>query len=122
MQLLKFFPILLFLFFTNCNPDQTASKYIVTTKVQIKSGEIDKVLQLFKETNPDLVKDQSDWVKAVFSKNEKASTVMVQAYWKSKASYLKFSASSEFQNTMKGFRQYFNGKPDVEINEILFEM
>ena len=98
------------------------SKYIVTTKVQIKSGEIDNVLELFKDTNPELVKDQSDWVKAIFSKNEESNSVVVQAYWKNKESYLKFSKSDKFQKTMQNFGKYFNSKPQVEINEILFEM
>ena len=122
MNKLRFLLIILFLPFLSCNQDQENPKYIVTTKVQIKNGEIEKVLELFKDTNPKLVKNQTDWVKAVFSKNDKSNTVMVQAYWKSEKSYLNFSRSSEFQNTMKGFGQYFIGKPNIEISEILFEM
>ena len=106
----------------SCNSSKADSKYLVTTKVPIKEGEIDKVLKLFIDTNPALVKDQQDWVKAVFSKNEETSTVMVQAYWKSKESYLKFNQSKKFQETMKGFGKHFKGKPAVEINEILFQM
>jgi len=108
--------------FFSCKQDQENPKYIVTTRVQIKDGEIDKVLELFKDTNPELVKDQTDWVKAVFSKNEETNTVVVQAYWKKKESYLNFSSSPDFQKTMKEFGQYFMGRPDIEINEILFEM
>ena len=118
-----FFSALLFLFMISCNNNNdVASKYLVTTKVPIKDGEIEEVLQLFKDTNPELVKDQTDWVKAVFSKNEETSTVMVQAYWKSKAAYLAFSKSKKFQETMKRFGKHFKGKPEVEINEILFQM
>lgn len=98
------------------------SKYIVTTKVQIKPGEVNNVLELFKNTNPELVEGQSDWVKAIFSKNEESNSVTVQAYWKNKNSYIKFSRSDKFQKTMQNFGPYFSGKPQVEINEILFEM
>ena len=121
MQILKYL-IIFSLIFAGCSSDSSASKYIVTTRVQIKAGEIDKVLQLFKDTNPALVKNQTDWVKAIFSKNSETNTVIVQAYWKSKASYLTFSKSNEFQNTMKKFGKYFAGKPEIEINEILFRM
>ena len=107
---------------TNCNANHTESKYLVATKVSIKEGATEQVLALFKATNPGLVKDQSDWVKAVFSKNAETNTVMVQAYWKDKESYLKFSQSKGFKETMKGFGKYFNGKPEVKINEILFQM
>ena len=118
----KLFYALIFFTLASCNDKMNESKYIVTTKVQIKPGEINNVLELFKNTNPDLVKDQSDWVKAVFSKNEASSFVKVQAYWKNKESYIKFSSSDKFQNTMQRFGKYFNGKPEVDINEILFVM
>lgn len=122
MRHLIVIPIIVSFFAISCNQNQQMPKYIVTTKVKIKKGQIDKVLQLFKDTNPDLVQGQQDWIKATFSKNEATSTVMVQAFWKNKESYLKFSKSSDFQNTMKEFGSYFAGKPNVEISEILFEM
>lgn len=108
--------------FTSCDANKGDARFVVTTKVVIKPGEINQVLKLFKETNPALVKDQTDWVKAVFSKNDETNTVMVQAYWKSKASYVIFRNSERFQKTMKKFSKFFTGKPEVEINEILFQM
>lgn len=106
----------------SCTSSNKKANYLVTTKVQIQEGKINEVLNLFKETNPELVKDQKDWVKATFSKNKETNTVMVQAYWIEKDSYLAFSKSKNFQNTMKQFGQYFARKPVVEINELLFEM
>lgn len=122
MSILKISFLFILLTTVSCNSNNSDSKYLVTTKVPINEGEIDKVLKLFIATNPALVKDQQDWVKAVFSKNEASNIVIVQAYWKSKESYLKFSQSKKFQETMKDFGKHFRGKPAVEINEILFQM
>lgn len=60
--------------------------YLVTTRVKIKPGTVDAVLGLFKKTNPGLVKDQEDWVKASFSYNKEKSVVIVNATWKNKES------------------------------------
>jgi len=90
---------LVFLFMIiSCGGTKNDAKYIVTTKVEIKPGEVNDVLELFKATNPELVKNEGDWIKAVFSKNVGKSSVMVQAYWKSKEAYLKFSKSDKFQH------------------------
>ncbi len=106
----------------NCGQKIQGPSYLVTTSVVIKEGKIDEVLNLFKQTNPDLVKDQVDWEKAIFSINREKNLVMVFAYWKNKGSYLSFRQSQNFQNTMAKFETYFDSKPIVEINEILFEM
>jgi len=105
-----------------CSSIDVSPRYIVTTTVPIKEGKIPEVLALFKKTNPNLVKNQKDWVRAIFSSNEKTGVVMVQAYWVNAQSYMEFSNSSEFRQTMQQFGQYFAGKPEVTINEILFEM
>ena len=95
---------------------------IVTTKIRIKPGKTEEVLQLFKETNPGLVEDQEDWVKAVFTANQRKNTVVVHAWWKEAESYFSFSDTEMFQNTMLGFAEYFDGEPEVDVHEILFEM
>lgn len=96
--------------------------YIVTTKVKIQSRTIDEVLKRFKSTNPDLIKDQDDWVKAIFTVNAENNEVVVHAYWLNKESYIEFSKSQKFLDVMAGFRGFFAAPPEVEINEILFEM
>jgi len=118
--LLLFFPFLIFTL--GCQNNSGGAKFIVTTTVEIQAGKIDNVLQLFKETNPALVQEQDDWVKAVFSKSDESNSVMVQAYWKNKASYIKFKESEKYKSVMKDFGQYFAEKPNVKFNEILFEM
>ena len=96
--------------------------YIVTTKIKIIDGAIDEVLKRFEATNPALVKDQDDWVKAIFTANTENNTVVVLAYWLNKESYVEFSKSQKFLDVMAGFRGFFEAPPEVEINEILFEM
>ncbi|NNF34101.1 MAG: hypothetical protein HKN68_08335 [Saprospiraceae bacterium] len=105
----------------NSKPMDQAN-FIVKTTVPIKAGQVDRVLDLFKATNPELVKDQDDWVKAVFSVHEETNEVQVLAYWKDKDSYLYFSSSEKFLSTMSQFRPHFAGQPVIKINRILYEM
>ncbi len=97
-------------------------RYIVQTTVNLQQGKANEVLELFKSTNPELVSDQSDWIKASFSSVEGKDIVIVNAEWKNKESYLKFSNSEKFKVTMGQFGKYFVGKPKVTISKILFEM
>jgi heme-degrading monooxygenase HmoA len=113
------------LLFNSCTEKRDMNytdKYIVETKVNLKEGTTAKVLELFKSTNPQLVADQSDWIRASFSSVEGENTVVVRAEWKSKESYMKFSSSEKFKETMGQFGKHFVGKPDVTIAKILFEM
>lgn len=96
--------------------------FVVSTKVKIKKGEIKDVLKLFKETNPELVEHENDWLKAYFTADEENDSVKVLAFWKKKESYQKFSASEKFKTTMAGFAKHFESPPQVEINKLLFEM
>lgn len=96
--------------------------YIVETLVQIQPNKTNEVLELFKSTNPELVKNEKDWICASFSILEEKNTVIVQARWKEKDSYFKFSGSEKFKNTMKQFSPYFTSKPEVTISKVLFEM
>lgn len=98
------------------------NRYIVETTVNLQEGKTKEVLELFKSTNPQLVSDESDWIKASFSSVEEKDIVIVRAEWKSKESYLKFSNSEKFKVTMRQFGKYFVGMPKVTISKILFEM
>ena len=104
---------------TNMN---NTGRYIVETTVNLQEGKTKEVLELFKSTNPKLVSDESDWIKASFSSVEDNDIVIVRAEWKSKESYLKFSNSEKYKVTMGQFGKYFVGKPKVAITKILFEM
>ena len=97
-------------------------RYIVETVVNLQEGKTNEVLELFKATNPELVSDESDWIRASFSSVEEQDIVIVRAEWKSKESYLKFSNSEKFKVIMGEFGKYFEGKPKVTIAKILFEM
>ena len=101
---------------------KNTNRYIVETTVNLKEGKINKVLELFKSTNPQLISDEPDWIRASFSSIEEENIVIVRAEWKSQDSYLKFSDSEKFKLTMEKFGEYFVGKPKVTISRILFEM
>ena len=96
--------------------------YVVMTTVQLKSGKIDEVRDLFEKTNPDLVKDQTDWVKAKFTANRETNQVTVLAFWRNPSSYKTFSSSDNFKQVMSQFAPYFAGPPQITIHEVLFEM
>jgi len=96
--------------------------YVVITKVQLKSGQIETVQKLFEETNPALVESQTEWLRAIFTANKETNQVTILAFWKNSDAYQKFSSSSPFQQVMSQFSNYFASPPDVTINEVLFEM
>lgn len=96
--------------------------YVVITTVQLKPGQIDAVRDLFEKTNPNLVKDQPDWIEAKFTANRERDQITVLAFWRKGESYKSFSASEKFRNAMSLFGPYFAGPPQVSVNEVLFEM
>ena len=102
----------------NNNPD----KFVVETTVRVTEGKTQEVLELFKSTNPVLVSEEPDWIQASFSFIEDINIVIVRAEWKSKESYIKFSDSDKYKETMGQFGKYFIGKPNVMISKVLFEM
>jgi heme-degrading monooxygenase HmoA len=104
------------------SPMNIADRYIIETTVKIQEGKTNEVLALFKSTNPQLVKGESDWITASFSVVEGMDMVVVRAEWKSKASYLKFSTSEKFKSAMGQFGKHFAGKPEVTITKVLFQM
>jgi len=107
---------------SEAKPKQQIDRFIIETIVQLQQGKTNQVLELFKSTNPDLVRGESDWIMASFSAVEGKDMVIVRAEWKSKTSYLKFSNSEKFKKTMAQFGKYFLGKPKVTISKVLFEM
>jgi heme-degrading monooxygenase HmoA len=96
--------------------------FVAITTVQVTPGKIDTVLELFKETNPDLVEGQADWVEAKFTANRDEDTVTVLAFWRDAEAYKIFSSSDRFKEVMSRFGPYFAGPPQISVNEILFEM
>ena len=96
--------------------------FIVNTKVHIKKGKLNEVLQLFRESNPKLVRQEADWLKAYFTANEEKNSARVPAFWINPESCRKFSASEKFKSTMADFARYFKSPRVIEINRILFEM
>ena len=96
--------------------------YVIITTVKLKPGKIDLVRNLFEKTNPDLVKDQPDWLEAKFSVNRETERVTVLAFWRDADAYREFSSGDEFKYVMSQFGQYFAEPPQVTVNEILFEM
>ena len=98
------------------------TKYIIQTTAKLKDGTTNDVLELFHSTNPELVKDEPDWVKASVAAIEEENVGIVRAEWTSQESYLKFAASEKFRTTMERFGTYFVGQPKVTISRILFEM
>lgn len=45
--------------------------FIVITRVEVKDGFIDDVLELFMQKNPNLVKGEINWLKATFTPTER---------------------------------------------------
>lgn len=124
-QMKNLITIIVICLFVSCGKSEdqvSADRYIVETTVQLKKGVTDEVLELFKSTNPELVRNESDWITASFSSISDEDLVIVRAEWKSKEAYLKFSSSDKFKKTMSEFSKYFEGKPRVTIAKVLFEM
>ena len=96
--------------------------FVVMTKVKLKPDSIDRVLDLFKETNPDLVEGQDDWLEAKFTANYDKDEVTVLAFWQDDQSYREFSTNEKFQQVMSKFSPYFQSQPEITINRVLFDM
>lgn len=95
---------------------------VVMTRVQLREGTSDRCAELFRRTNPDLVKNEDDWLGAKMLFDRNSNTVTVLASWRDAASYNAMSAKPEFQSTMKAFGDLFAGKPEITTNELLVDM
>lgn len=96
--------------------------YVVMTKVKLRDGTHAQCAELFRDTNPALVKSEPDWLSAKMLFDQGTNTVTVLANWKSISSYQAFSSSSEFRSTMQQFGVFFAGKPEITTHEVLVEM
>jgi len=83
---------------------------------------IEDCLALFRNTNPDLVADQKDWIGAEFLADREADTVIVVARWQQAESYRRYAESDKFRKAMKEFGQFFEAPPEVRIAERLWRM
>lgn len=118
---MKYLILSILLLVVGCS-ESTDNLYLVTTKVLVKQGQIDEVLQLFKETNPDLVKAEKNWKGAFFSADYDNNIVIVQAFWDGSEGYNELRGTQKFQNTMAQFRPYFESQPEVTITKFLYKM
>ncbi len=96
--------------------DQAAC--VVVTKARVKKGQLECVVELFEKTNPPLVKDEPDWLEAVFTVDAESNAVTVLAYWRCAESYAAFSQSAEFQKAMGQFMPHLREPPAVSVNAI----
>ena len=96
--------------------------FVVMTRVKLREGMADRCADLFRQTNPDLVKNEKNWLGAKMLFDHDSSTVTVLASWNDIASYNAMSARPEFQNTMKSFGELFAGKPEISTHELLVDM
>lgn len=94
----------------------------VTTRVRLQAGRVDAVRDLFAQTNPGLVRDQSDWLGAKFTADREADAVVVLAFWRNERSYRAFSEREPFQRAMEAFAPHFAAPPEVAVREVLHEM
>lgn len=95
---------------------------MVITKVKLKPGSIDACAQLFRETNPDLVRNEPDWLGARMVVDRDNDTVTVMATWRTVASYEAFSKAQSFQATIGRFQQLFASPPDITVNDLVVDM
>ncbi len=96
--------------------------FIVSTRVKLKPGRSQEVAALFRESNPDLVKGQPDWLGAKMIFDPETDVITVLATWRDAAAYQEFSGSEQFQSAMGAFRQHFSGPPEISLNQVLVEM
>ena len=96
--------------------------FVVMTRVKLREGTVDRCAELFRKTNPDLVKGEVDWLGASMMYDSISSTVTVLARWRTTNSYERMSATPKFQSTMRKFSDFFEGPPEITTNDVLVEM
>mgnify|MGYP000430434041 CR=1 FL=1 len=95
---------------------------MVVTKVKLKPGSTESCAQLFRETNPDLVRDQPDWLGACMMVDQDNDMVTVMASWRDATSYEALAKSEAFQATMARFVGLFASPPEITVNDVVVEM
>jgi heme-degrading monooxygenase HmoA len=96
--------------------------YVVMTRVKLRPGTSEKCAELFRQTNPDVVEDEADWLGAQMIFDNETNIVTVLAIWRDAESYRKMSASDKFKSTMSRFSQYFAAAPEVSVNRVLVDI
>ena len=96
--------------------------YVVMTRVKLKPGVYERCADLFQKTNPGLVSNEPDWLGAQMIFDHETDIVTVLATWQEKSSYKRLNASSEFQQTMREFSEFFASPPEISMNQILVDM
>ena len=96
--------------------------HVVMTRVELRPGTSEECAELFRQTNPDLVEEETDWLGAQMIFDSEANIVTVLAIWRDAESYRKMSASDKFKSTMSKFSQFFAGTPEVSVNRVLVDM
>ena len=96
--------------------------HVVMTRVKLRPGTIGECAELFRQTNPDLVSDEADWLGAQMIFDSETDTVTVLATWRDAESYRRMSASDEFKATMSNFSRFFAAAPEVSVNRVLVDM
>lgn len=95
---------------------------MVITKVKLKSGSAESCAELFNKTNPDLVRNEPDWLGARMVIDRETDTMTVLALWRNTSAYEAMANRPAFQNTMKQFSEYFTAPPEITLTDVLVEM
>lgn len=96
--------------------------YLVVTRVPVREGSIERLAELFDETNRELVAPHPDWLGASFAADRDANEIVVVARWREAASYARLRDSEAFAETMARFAPDFTRAPEVTVCEVLVEM
>jgi len=96
--------------------------YVVMTRIKLKPNTHKACAKLFEETNPELVRNEPDWVGARMIFDHDTEILTVQATWKNVESYKRLRSSSQFQQHMSEVGEFFASPPEVSFNSVLVEM
>ena len=96
--------------------------YVVMTRIKLKPGTYEICAELFRETNPDLVSTETDWLGARMLFDHDTDVLTVLATWRDTKSYQRLRASPKFQNIMQKFGRHFASPPEISMNEVLVDM
>jgi quinol monooxygenase YgiN len=96
--------------------------YVVMTRVKLRTGTSGQCAELFRQSNPDIVRREKDWLGARMIFDSETNIVTVLATWRNAESYKKLSTSAAFQETMQKFGQFFASSPEISTNDVLVDM
>jgi quinol monooxygenase YgiN len=96
--------------------------HVVMTRIKLKPGVYKRCAELFQKTNPGLVSGEPDWLGARMIFDHETDIVTVLATWRDTDSYKRLNASSEFQQIMREFSEFFASPPEISMNQVLVDM